>query len=92
MTHPQNPREPRILRTHRLITQGCTPQAADEFVKAAVEGLQTLASKAPAKRLYLEQGTATVRTNIQELLSQASHTAKSFVIKRAPLPAGKECA
>jgi hypothetical protein len=54
-TH-QRPRaavtEPRILRTHRLITRGTSEANGDAFVQAAVEGLLSL-SKQPATRLHI---------------------------------------
>jgi hypothetical protein len=73
--------EPRILRTHRLITRGVAEDKADAFVAAAVESLQSLASK-PAKPLHI---APPARRSLQELLSQASETAKAFTPRKATL-------
>lgn len=67
--------EPRILRTHRLITQGISETQGDTFVKQAVEGLQSLASKASAKPLQLAPPAP---RGLKEMLSKAAQTAKSF--------------
>jgi hypothetical protein len=71
--------EPRILRTHRLITRGVAEDKADAFVAAAVESLQSLGSK-PAKPLQL---APPAKRSLQELLSQASEEAKAFTPRKA---------
>jgi hypothetical protein len=73
--------EPRILRTHRLITRGVAEDKADALVTAAGESLQSLGSK-PAKPLHI---APPARRSLQELLSQASETAKAFTPRKATL-------
>lgn len=88
--HPQHsttrrtPTEPRILRTHRLLTgqsEPLPPKFQDDFVKAAAEGLLSLASKAAARPLHI----APEKRGLHELLSQASQTAKAFTPRRPTL-------
>lgn len=79
---PELRTEPRILRTHRLITQGISEAQGDSFVKQAVEGLQTLASKAAAKPLQL---APPAKGGLKELLSKAAETARPFM-PRKPQP------
>jgi hypothetical protein len=74
--------EPRILRTHRLITKGVSEVQGDDFVKQAVEGLQTLASKAAAKPLQL---APPAQGSLKELLAKAAQTARPFT-PRKPQP------
>jgi hypothetical protein len=74
--------EPRILRTHRLITRGVAEDKADAFVAAAVESLQSLASKQAAKPLHI---APPAKRSLQELLKQASETAKAFTPRKATL-------
>ena len=77
--HSTIPRiEPRIMRTHRLITQGVSHEAGDTFVKSAVDSLQSLACKPSAKSLHI----APERRGLHEMLKQASETAKSFQTRR----------
>jgi hypothetical protein len=78
--HTTIPRvKPRILRTHELITKGVSTEAADAFVVAAVQGLQSL-SKQPAKPLHIAPAPAA--RGLHELLSQASEKAKAFTPRR----------
>lgn len=85
--HPQHsttrrtPTEPRILTTHRLITKGVSKETGDDFVKAAAEGLLSLASKAAARPLHI----APEKRGLHELLSQASQTAKAFTPRKPTL-------
>jgi len=77
--------EPRILRTHRLITgqpEPLPPQFQDDFVKAAAEGLMSLASKQAAKPLHI---APPAKRSLQELLSQASEKAKAFTPRKPTL-------
>lgn len=77
--HSTIPRiEPRIMRTHRLITQGVSHETGDTVVKAAVESLQSLTRKPSAKALHI----APERRGLHEMLKQASETAKSFTPRR----------
>ena len=86
-THKRGPTpEPRILRTHRLITRGTSEATADEFVVAAVQGLQSLASKQAAKPLQL---APPAHGDLKSLLSKAAQTAKAFTPRRAQLNEGR---
>ncbi len=62
--------EPRILRTHRLITQGISKEKGDILVRHLAHGLQALSHP----QLHM----APPSRSIHELLSQASHIAKEM--------------
>jgi len=86
--HSTIPRvKPRILRTHDLITKGVSQETADHFV---IQAASSLLSLGQSPKLHI--APAIKPRGIQELLSTASETAKTFTVKRAPLPAGKEVA
>lgn len=67
---------PRILRTHQLITQGVSTDAADTFIQTAAGNLQRLGKVAADKAPPLH--IAPVRPDMRELLRRAGETVKTF--------------
>lgn len=79
-THHTPKVEPRILRTHRLITKGVSRETADAFIMQAASNLQSLGQ---SPRLHIAPAPA--QLSLQELLSRASETAKTFTPRPATL-------
>lgn len=80
--------QPRILRTHQIITQGHAlderaAEKADQFIMQAVSGLISLSKQAASG---LQIAPTSPPRGLHELLSQASHQAKAFTPRPAPMP------